>query len=73
MIEIREGSPPRNGSYVAYVNDDLIPAVAVAARKMLLQWHDGKWWYPMSTQYYRDTVYVWIGPLPVLPLEDRQL
>jgi hypothetical protein len=70
MIEIREGNPPRPGSYVAYVNDDVAPKLAVAARKMLLHWQDNRWWYPMSTQAYRDHVYGWVGPLPAMPLDD---
>lgn len=66
-LPMQEGKPPRDGSYVAYVN----PGGAwPAAEKMFLHWHGGRWWSPLSAQAYRDHVYGWIGPLPACPLED---
>lgn len=68
-LRIRDGLPPKEGSYVVYVNDDVAPSMPVASRA-IMQWSEGRWWYPMSTQAYREHVYGWIGPLPVLRLED---
>jgi hypothetical protein len=61
------GTPPQPGLYVAYV-DDNVPS-GFAARRILM-WHEGRWWYPHSDQFYRGCVYQWIGPLPALRLED---
>lgn len=56
--------------YVAYVNGPMV----VAADRIFLFWdnNDRKWFYPFSAQTYRDHVYGWIGPLPVLKLQDEK-
>ena len=66
-MRVQEGNPPVNGIYVAYVDD---PHIELWAARELLQWHDGRWSYRMSTQFYRGHVYGWIGPLPAMSLSD---
>jgi hypothetical protein len=64
---IHTGAPKQHGIYVAYING---PVPNVADRVMLF-W-DGDWSYPSSTQRYRDHVYGWVGPLPVMKLDDAE-
>lgn len=68
MIEISEGKPIERGSYVAWVN----PADNAFrfAERIFLIWDGNTWYYPMSDQRYRDTVYGWAGPLKGMELED---
>jgi hypothetical protein len=61
-----DGTPPKSGLYVAYVNTDMTRRWA---ERILLSW-DGRWYYPGSGQAYRAHVYQWLGPLPALELED---
>lgn len=69
-MEVREGNPPINGMYVAYVDPDMrIPF----AKKMLLMWIDGQWGYPGSFAHYRGPVYGYIGPLPAMRLIDQEV
>lgn len=70
MELVLEKDPTQNGLYVAYVNDTVMPATAIAAERMLLMWHDSAWFFRLSDQKYRGYVYGWIGPLPVLRLEN---
>ena len=63
-MEIQEGTPLSPGVYVAYVNGP----VNIRADRIFLMWFGGKWQYPLSDQTYRDHVYGFIGPLPVMPL-----
>ena len=65
MVEVQDGTPERNGLYVAYVND----GVPTFAAKQLLIWDNGEWWLPPGTIKYRDHVYGWVGPLPAMKLE----
>ena len=68
MIEYADelGIPAAKGLYVAYVNDDCnMPT----AKRILLMYVD-RWCYPLSDQNYRGHVYGWVGPLPIMKLED---
>lgn len=65
-VELEEDSPTIAGIYVAYVNGSL----PMVANRVLLFWDGSKWLYPLSDQKYRDHVYGWVGPLPVMRLED---
>lgn len=67
MLEIREGNPAIKGHYVAYVNPDV---KLLAAERVFLFWDGNRWGYPRSDQNYRGHVYGWLGPLPVMQLED---
>lgn len=60
--------PEGKGVYVAYVNDSVF--TAMYAEKILLTWDGSRWYYPMSAQHYRGTVYGCIGPLPALELTE---
>ena len=60
-------NPTRAGLYVAYVND---PQLTTVAARIFLMCHNGQWYRQLSDQRYRGTVYQWVGPLPVLRLED---
>lgn len=66
-IPIGAGKPGVHGLYVAYVNDEQLPNYA---KRAFLMWHDGRWSYPGSDQFYRGHVYQWVGPFPALKLED---
>ena len=65
MILVGNNLPPAPGVYVAYTNSDMAPTVT---ERVFLTWDGQQWFYPMSDQRYRDHVYQWIGPLPVLHL-----
>lgn len=67
MMMIEEGTPPKNGMYVAYVEEMGIRF----CQKMLLMWIDGKWCYLSSDQKYRGHAYGWIGPLSKLEIGDE--
>ena len=60
--------PRRSGMYVAWVNDEYIKN---HTKRVLLMFivEEGRWSYPSSTVNYRDHVYAWLGPLPVIKLE----
>lgn len=60
--------PSGKGVYVAYVNDRVF--TGKYAEKILLTWDGQSWYYPMSAQRYRGTVYGCIGPLPALELTE---
>lgn len=63
-----EERPGGKGVYVAYVNDRVF--TGKYAEKILLTWDSQFWYYPMSAQRYRGTVYGCIGPLPALELTE---
>lgn len=63
---ITEGEPSQPGLYVTYVNG---PS-DYAAKRIFLIWSSGKWFYPSSDQIYRDHIYGFIGPIPVLSFEQ---
>lgn len=65
-MEIQKGEPPHNGMYVCY-----LPMVMGYERKLLM-WFGGRWSYPSSDQFYRDEVFGWIGPLPILKIEAKE-
>jgi hypothetical protein len=67
MIEMQDGDPTEKGSYVAWVNP---PEERFnVAQRIFLFWDGNRWSYPLSDQYYRDTVYGWAGPLQALLLD----
>lgn len=67
-MDYEEGNKPMlSGLYVAYVNG---PVTVSADRVLLMYMRDQGWYYPHSDQKYRDTIYGFVGPLPVLKLED---
>lgn len=68
MIELSEGNPAERGVYVAWVNPE--DSAFRFAERIFLIWDGTRWYYPMSDQCYRDTVYGWAGPLPGMALED---
>ncbi len=60
--------PNDPGMYVCYVNPtEDIPY----ARKLLLMWIDGNWYYLGSSEKFRDVVYGCFGPLPSMQLVDE--
>lgn len=67
MIEVKEGIPVKNGKYVCWVNPE---HNVDCADTIFLMWFNGRWFYPKSTQRYREHVYQFTGPIPVLNLED---
>jgi hypothetical protein len=66
-MSIEDGVPTLNGLYVAYTNYDYD---SITAKRELLVCIDGKWGYPQSDQNYRGHVYGFIGPIPIMRLED---
>jgi hypothetical protein len=67
VVIVREGKPKEPGVYVAYVNDEVPTPFAF---RTLLFWDGEQWYHQFSDARYREHVYQWIGPLPVLRLED---
>lgn len=59
--------PAEHGSYVAYVDNDMVPRFAA---RIFLSF-DGEWSYPLSDQRFRGRVHAWLGPLPALKMEGR--
>lgn len=66
-IKLKIGNPTRNGTYVCYIEHDHMPRYP---DKKLLVWHEGRWGYRMSDQFFRDTVLGWVGPLPTPSMDD---
>lgn len=67
-LPLLTGTPPRPGSYVAYVDDDAVRLPGLRKR-ILLTWSDDRWGYPCSDQNFRGIVHGFVGPLP--PLVNR--
>lgn len=67
-MNLMDDTPTEPGAYVAYVNG-LMPKVA---DRVILHWDGEHWCHPWSDQKYRGHVYGWIGPLPVMQLEEDQ-
>lgn len=65
-MELEKGRPLKNGHYICWVDQKGLPY----ANKLFLIWHDGRWSYPSSDQFYRGHVYQFMGPLPALKLES---
>jgi hypothetical protein len=61
------GKPQRNGEYVCNVQDRTQPEWT---RPIILNWHDGKWYFPRSNNQYPSGVFGWTGPLPIGRLDD---
>lgn len=59
-VEIKKGTPPCEGQYVAFVNGD-----NGFVQAKMITWHGGRW-------HYWRPVYAWIGPIPVLTVEQLQ-
>lgn len=61
-LEISVGDPPVEGRYVVWT-----PCKALQAREWcepsIATWHDGQW-------AFREPVWAWIGPLPVVHGND---
>ena len=66
MLEIIE-KPTETGLYLCYINPQGL--FKNYADYIVLFWSD-RWYYRLSDQKYRDTVYQCIGPIPPLELVD---
>jgi hypothetical protein len=58
-VKINKGDPTFDGQYIGFINSDQ----GGFLQPRLLTWHGGRW-------HYWRKVYYWIGPIPVLKIED---
>ncbi len=64
---IQTGNPTEQGMYIAYTEHR---HSQVLIERVLLMYVGYSWSYPSSDQLFRGKIYGWIGPLPILKLED---
>lgn len=65
-MTVKNRKPTRVGHYVCHVNPDIEIIGRDQKAKLIILFWDGKHFcYPMSAEYYRDTIYEWQKVEPI--------